>query len=125
MKTVRKDIRGLEETTLKIIEEYALKQGVSSNDLLREVITDYAKRIQEIEASEVLHAQIDDLIAANNELINTQNQNTLVMGELTKKIISRLDFYLPPIDIKEIQKSRLKENNDVKNIRLDKEDFFK
>lgn len=112
MKTVRKDIRGLEETTLKIIEEYALKQGVTSNDLLREVINDYAKRIQEIEASEVLHAQIDDLITANNELIDTQNQNTLVMGELTKKIISRLDFYLPPIDIDEIEKSRLKEKNE-------------
>lgn len=95
MKKIRKDIRGLDEETLNVIEQYAQKEGVTANELLRELITDYAKRIQEIEASEILHAYIDDLIEANNRLIQTQNENTLVIGELAKKIIERLDFYLP------------------------------
>ncbi|WP_099044400.1 hypothetical protein [Leuconostoc citreum] len=95
MKKIRKDIRGLDEDTLNVIEQYAQKAGVTANELLRELITDYAKRIQEIEASEILHAYIDDLIEANNRLIQTQNENTLVIGELAKKIIERLDFYLP------------------------------
>lgn len=112
MKTVRKEVRGLDENDVLVIEKYAEKQGLTFNMLVKDVITDYAKRIQEIEASEVLHAQIDDLITANNELIDTQNQNTLVMGELTKKIISRLDFYLPSVDTNEIKKSRLKEKNE-------------
>ncbi|WP_349549764.1 hypothetical protein [Leuconostoc pseudomesenteroides] len=93
MKTIRKEVRGLDKNDVIVIEKYAEKQGLTFNMLVKDVITDYAKRIQEIEASKVLHAQIDDLIAANNELIDTQNQNTLVMGELSRKIISRLDFY--------------------------------
>ncbi|WP_349535065.1 hypothetical protein [Leuconostoc citreum] len=95
MKTLRKDIRGLDHDVLDVIESYAQKQNVTSNDLLREVINDFAKRIEEVEASKVLHAQIDDLITANNRLIETQNQNTIIVGELARKIIERLDFYLP------------------------------
>lgn len=112
MATTIKTIRGIDQKTLDVIEERGKNLGVSSNELIRTVLDDYAKRIQEIEASEVLHAQIDDLIASNNELIDTQNQNTLVMGELTKKIISRLDYYLPSLDTNEIKKSRLKEKNE-------------
>ncbi|MGR8823250.1 hypothetical protein [Leuconostoc citreum] len=95
MKTLRKDIRGLDQDVLDVIEKYAEKQNVTSNDLLREVINDFAKRIEEVEASKVLHAQIDDLITANNRLIETQNQNTIIVGELARKIIERLDLYLP------------------------------
>ena len=95
MKTLRKDIRGLDQDVLDVIEKYAEKQNVTSNDLLREVINDFAKRIEEVEASKVLHAQIDDLVTANNRLIETQNQNTIIVGELTRKIIERLDLYLP------------------------------
>ncbi|MGR8808909.1 hypothetical protein [Leuconostoc citreum] len=95
MKTLRKDIRGLDQDVLDVIEKYAEKQNVTSNDLLREVINDFAKRIDEVEASKVLHAQIDDLITANNRLIETQNQNTIIIGELARKIIGRLDLYLP------------------------------
>ncbi len=52
-----------------------------------------------------LDADIDELIDANNNLIQDHNDNTLVFGELAKKIISRLDFYLPPLadDIEQIQ----------------------
>lgn len=95
MKTLRKDIRGLDQDVLDVIEKYAEKQNVTSNDLLREIINDFAKRIDEVEASKVLHAQIDDLITANNRLIETQNQNTIIIGELARKIIERLDLYLP------------------------------
>ncbi|MGR8774177.1 hypothetical protein [Leuconostoc citreum] len=124
MATTVKTIRNIDQKTLDVIEERGKKLGVSSNELIRTVLDDYAKRLQEIEASEVLHARIDDLITANNELIDTQNQNTLVMGELTKKIISRLDYYLPPIDVNEIQKSSLKVKKEVNNLERDKREFF-
>ncbi|MCK8605766.1 hypothetical protein LNP18_06560 [Leuconostoc citreum] len=123
MATTIKTIRGIDQNTLDVIEKRGEKLGVSSNELIRTVLDDYAKRIQEIEASEVLHAQIDDLIAANNELIDTQNQNTLVMGELTKNIISRLDFYLPFIDTNDIKKSRRHENKGAVNPDKDNYEF--
>ncbi|WP_349550028.1 hypothetical protein [Leuconostoc pseudomesenteroides] len=126
MKTVRKDIRGLDEQTLNVIEDYARKQGVTSNELLRELIIDYAKRIQEIESSKILHAYIDDLISANNELIQTQNQNTLVIGKLAKTIIERLDFYLPEMDTPDVEektKSRQKGENNSSVPELNSTDF--
>lgn len=95
MKTTRKEIRGLDNEVMLIIEKRAEKVGTTSNQLIKELITDYARRIEEVEASKVLHAQIDDLITANNRLIETQNQNTIIVGELARKIIERLDLYLP------------------------------
>lgn len=116
MRTIRKDIRGIEPETIEVIEKYATQQGVTSNDLLRDVINDFAKRIQEVESSKILHAQIDDLIEANNRLIKTQNDNTFAMGEIAKTILERLDYYLPSIDTNEIHKARLKENFELKNV---------
>lgn len=106
MKTVRKDIRGLDQSVLDVIEEYAQKQNVTSNELLRDVINDYAKRIKEIESSKILHAQIDDLIEANNRLIETQNRNTIAMGEIAKTILERLDYYLPQMAGQTTEKNR-------------------
>ncbi|WP_349550125.1 hypothetical protein [Leuconostoc pseudomesenteroides] len=95
MKTTRKELRGLDTEVMMIIEKRAEKVGTTSNQLIKEMINDYARRIEEVEASKVLHAQIDDLVTANNRLIETQNQNTIIVGELARKIIERLDFYLP------------------------------
>ncbi|BAX72900.1 hypothetical protein [Leuconostoc mesenteroides] len=123
MRTIRKDIRGIEPETIEVIEKYATQQGVTSNDLLRDVINDFAKRIQEVESSKILHAQIDDLIEANNRLIKTQNDNTFAMGEIVKTILERLDYYLPYIDTNEIQKARPKEKNEPFRLDFDNEDF--
>lgn len=119
MNTTRKEIRGIDISVLEIIENYAKENNITSNQLIKEVITDFAKRIQEVDSSKILHAQIDDLIEANNRLIRTQNENTLAMGEIAKTIVERLDYYLPPIDTNEIQKARLKGKNDVYNFDLD------
>lgn len=119
MATIVKTIRGLNYRTIELIEQRATKLNVSPNELIREVLDDYAKRIQEVDSSKILHAQIDDLIEANNRLIRTQNDNTLAMGEIAKTIIERLDYYLPPIDTNEIQKARLKGKNESSNFDLD------
>ncbi|CCF25163.1 MULTISPECIES: hypothetical protein [Leuconostoc] len=96
-----KTIRGIDTETINLIDARASELNVTSNELIREVLKDYAKNIQEVESSVVLHAYIDDLIEANNRLIQTQNQNTLVIGQLAKKIIERLDFYLPKMELPE------------------------
>ena len=96
-----KTIRSIDTETINLIDARASELNVTSNELIREVLKDYAKSIQEVESSVVLHAYIDDLIEANNRLIQAQNQNTLVIGELAKKIIERLDFYLPKMEIPE------------------------
>ncbi|MGQ2284479.1 hypothetical protein [Leuconostoc pseudomesenteroides] len=123
MKTTRKEIRGIDISVLEIIETYAKNNNITSNQLIKEVITDFAKRIQEVQSSNILHAQIDDLIEANNRLIKTQNDNTFAMGEIAKTILERLDYYLPSIDTNEIQKARLKEKNESSNFDLDNETF--
>lgn len=123
MKTTRKEIRGIDISVLEIIETYAKNSNITSNQLIKEVITDFAKRIQEVESSKILHAQIDDLIEANNRLIKTQNDNTFAMGEIAKTILERLDYYLPSIDTNEIQKARPEEKNEPFKLDFDKEDF--
>lgn len=123
MTTIVKTIRGLDSKTIELIEQRANKLNVNPNDLIREVLNDYAKRIQEVESSKILHAQIDDLIEANNRLIKTQNDNTLAMGEIAKTILERLDYYLPSIDTNEIQKARPKEKNETFKFHFANEDF--
>lgn len=97
MQTVRKDIRGLDPKDLEIIAKHAEEDGVSTNDLLREVISDYAHRLEEDKASKVLHAYIDDLIMANNNVVHGLNDNTIAIGEMFKVLLDRLDMYLPQL----------------------------
>lgn len=101
-----KTIRGIDTETINVIDARASELNITSNELIREVLKDYANRIQEVESSEILHAYIDDLIEANNRLIQTQNQNTLVIGELAKKIIERLDFYVPEMRSPDFEKNK-------------------
>lgn len=88
---VTKTIRLLESDDLEVIEEHAKNEDVTTNELLRMIISDYATQLRERQASETLHAYIDDLIAANNNLVLTTNYNTVVIGEVLKVFLSKLE----------------------------------
>jgi hypothetical protein len=88
MQTVRKEVRGLNKQDLNIIEQRAKSEGTSTNELLRIVITDYAKRIREDSAAKVLHTYLDDLIMANNNVVHALNDNTIAIGDMFKTIFS-------------------------------------
>ena len=122
MAGITKTVRNIDNHALEVIEEHALKEDVTANQLIRELIEAYAQRLERMDASQKLDADIDELIDANNNLIQAHNDNTLVFGELAKKIISRLDFYLPPLadDIEQIQNNaRPQEKNLPKAINFD------
>ncbi|ANY10950.1 hypothetical protein [Leuconostoc lactis] len=122
MGNVTKTIKYVDEHALKIIEVHAKQENVTGSQLIREQIEAYAQRLERMDASKKLDADIDELIDANNNLIQAHNDNTLVFGELAKKIISRLDFYLPPLadDIEQIQNNaRPQEKNLPKAINFD------
>lgn len=91
METVRKEIRGLDKSDLDIIEKFAKNNNIRTNELLKEVVHDYAIQIRERHASNTLHAYIDDLIAANNNLVLTTNYNTVVIGETLKFFLDKLE----------------------------------
>lgn len=90
METVRKEIRGLDKADLDIIEQHAQEENIRTNELLMSIIHDYATQIREQQSSETLHAYIDDLIAANNNLVLTTNYNTVVIGEALKIFLDKL-----------------------------------
>lgn len=106
MTLVRKEVRGLEKSDLIIIDQRAKEEGTSTNELLRIVISDYAKRIKEDDAAKTLHSYIDDLIMANNNVVHGLNENTLVIGEMFKTILARLEMYFPELndEVARIQK---------------------
>ena len=91
MEIVRKEIRGLDKADLDIIEQHAQEENIRTNELLMSVIHDYATQIREQQSSETLHAYIDDLIAANNNLVLTTNYNTVVIGEALKIFLDKLE----------------------------------
>lgn len=91
METVRKEIRGLDKADLDIIEQHAQEENIRTNELLMSIIHDYATQIREQQSSETLHAYIDDLIAANNNLVLTTNYNTVVIGEALKIFLDKLE----------------------------------
>lgn len=91
METVRKEIRGLDKADLDIIKQHAQEENIRTNELLMSVIHDYATQIREQQSSETLHAYIDDLIAANNNLVLTTNYNTVVIGEALKIFLDKLE----------------------------------
>lgn len=97
MTLVRKEVRGLEKSDVVVIEQRAQAEGTSTNELLRIVITDYAKRIREEAAAQTLHSYIDDLILANNNVVRGLNDNTLAIGEMFKTILARLELYFPEL----------------------------
>ncbi|MGL4690329.1 MAG: hypothetical protein ACRCV1_09825 [Leuconostoc mesenteroides] len=122
MENVTKTIKYIDEHSLKIIEAHAKQENVTGSQLIREQIEVYAQRLERMDASKKLDADIDELIDANNNLIRAHNDNTLVFGELAKKIISHLDFYLPPLvdDIEQIQNNaRPQEKNLPHSINFD------
>ena len=91
METVRKEIRGLDKADLDIIEQHAQEENIRTNELLMSIIHDYATQIREQQSSETLHAYIDDLIAANNNLVLTTNYNTVIIGEALKIFLDKLE----------------------------------
>lgn len=91
MENTRKEIRGVNPKYLTVIQSYAEQNNMKMNTILVDVIEAFGKKISELQASEVLHSQIDDLITANNNLINSQNQNTLVIGESLKAFAEQLE----------------------------------
>jgi len=107
MALVRKEVRGLEIDDLFIIDQRAKEEGTSTNELLRIVITDYAKRIKEDNATNILHSYLDDLIMSNNNVIHGLNENTIAIGEMFKTILARLEMYFPDLndEVERIQKN--------------------
>ncbi|MEE8831331.1 MAG: hypothetical protein SOI57_00180 [Leuconostoc gelidum] len=107
MALVRKEVRGLEKDDLFIIDQRAKEEGTSTNELLRIVITDYAKRIKEDNATNILHSYLDDLIMSNNNVIHGLNENTIAIGEMFKTILARLEMYFPDLndEVERIQKN--------------------
>ncbi|WP_154266214.1 hypothetical protein [Leuconostoc lactis] len=119
---VRKEVRGLEKSDLVTIDQRAKEEGTSTNELLRIVITDYAKRIREDDAAKILHSYIDDLIIANNNVVHGLNDNTIAIGEMFKTILARLEMYFPDLsdEVERIQKNaRPQEKNLPKSIDFD------
>lgn len=122
MKGVTKTIKNIDESALKIIEAQASKENVSSSQLIREQIEDYAKRLEEDSAAQALHMYIDDLIMANNNVVHGLNDNTIAIGEMFKTILARLDMYFPDLndEVERIQKNaRPQEKNLPKSIDFD------
>lgn len=122
MALVRKEVRGLEKDDLFIIDQRAKEEGTSTNELLRIVITDYAKRIKEDNATNILHSYLDDLIMSNNNVIHGLNENTIAIGEMFKTILARLEMYFPDLndEVERIQKNaRPQEKNLPKSIDFD------
>lgn len=114
---VRKEVRGLEKSDLLIIDQRAKEEGTSTNELLRIVISDYAKRIREDDAAKVLHSYIDDLIIANNNVVYGLNENTVAIGEMFKTILSRIEMYFPDLndEVARIQKNASPQEKNLSN----------
>ena len=99
METVRKEIRGLDKDDIDIIEQFAKEENVRTNELLKTVIHNYAVQVRERQSSDILHAYIDDLIAANNNLVLTTNYNTVVIGETLKVFLDKLEKLVGDSDL--------------------------
>lgn len=122
MAGITKTVRNIDEHALKIIEEHALKEDVTANQLIRELIEDYAKRLEEDSAAKTLHTYLDDLIMANNNVVHGLNDNTIAIGEMFKTILARLEMYFPELndEVERIQKNaRPQEKNLSKSIDFD------
>lgn len=107
MKGITKTIKNIDEHALNIIEVQASKENVSSSQLIREQIEDYAKRLEEDGAAKTLHTYLDDLIMANNNVVHGLNDNTIAIGEMFKIILARLEMYFPDLndEVERIQKN--------------------
>ncbi|MGQ4573942.1 hypothetical protein ACUIJP_07650 [Leuconostoc pseudomesenteroides] len=122
MKGITKTIKNIDEHALKIIEAQGSKENVSSSQLIREQIEDYAKRLEEDSAAKTLHTYLDDLIMANNNVVHGLNDNTIAIGEMFKTILARLEMYFPGLndEVERIQKNaRPQEKNFPKSIDFD------
>ena len=122
MKGITKTIKNIDEHALNIIEAQASKENVSSSQLIREQIEDYAKRLEEDSAAKILHTYLDDLIMANNNVVHGLNDNTIAIGEMFKTILARLEMYFPDLndEVERIKKTaRPQEKKLPKSINFD------
>ncbi|MBZ5977825.1 hypothetical protein KII91_00510 [Leuconostoc gelidum subsp. gelidum] len=95
---ITKTIKLLNSEDLEIIEQQANSEGITTNELLRVIISNYASQLNRQKSSRVLQPDIDDLIIANNNMITAMNYNTVVIGETLKVFLSKYKTVLASPD---------------------------
>ncbi|MBK0040801.1 MULTISPECIES: hypothetical protein [Leuconostoc] len=93
METTKIDVRNISKEIITEFDQRATELNISRNDLLLDVLNDYADRLEKKKYANGLHDELDDLIESVNSVAKANELNTLALGEAMTELLKQITTY--------------------------------
>ncbi|MBX8456249.1 hypothetical protein [Apilactobacillus kunkeei] len=98
MASNRLNIRGLSDEQLTWLKQAANKYNVSISAYVLMVLEQHIEQKEKQQAELILSSPLNELIEANNRSVQTQNANTVAIGEMLKEMTKTFSSQLDRIE---------------------------
>lgn len=100
MESNRLNIRGLSNRQLTWLKQEADRQKMSTSAYVLFVLEQHIAQKETQHAEQFLTSPLNELIEANNRSVQTQNANTVALGEMLKEMTQTFSQQLSQIENK-------------------------
>lgn len=100
MESNRLNIRGLNNQQLAWLKDEAVTNKMSISAYVLIVLQHHIEQKETQRAAQILSSPLNELIEANNRSVQTQNANTVAIGEMLKEMTKTFSTQLSQIENK-------------------------
>lgn len=98
MERTKIDIRGLKVDEIDYLKQQAKQQNISLNAYLVSLLQSVIRQKKMQQAELILTSPLNELIEASNRSVQTQNANTVAIGEMLKEMTEQINERLSRIE---------------------------
>ncbi|MCK8617995.1 hypothetical protein LNP00_06475 [Fructobacillus sp. M158] len=98
MNRTKIDVRGLKVDEIDYLKQQAKLQNMSLNAYLVSLLQNVIQQKKRHQAELLLSSPLNELIEANNRSVQTQNANTVAIGEMLKEMTMTFSSQLNRIE---------------------------
>ncbi|CAK1253195.1 hypothetical protein [Fructobacillus tropaeoli] len=100
MERTKIDVRGLKVDEIDYLKQEAKAQNLSLNAYVVSLLQVKIRQQKTQHAEQILTSPLNELIEANNRSVQTQNANTVALGEMLKEMTQTFSQQLSQIENK-------------------------
>ncbi|CAK1237773.1 hypothetical protein R55210_AODCCCNP_00674 [Fructobacillus fructosus] len=98
MESNRLNIRGLNDQQISWLKQEADKRKISVSAYMLMVLEEHIAQKEKQQAELILSSPLNELIEASNRAVQTQNANTVAIGEMLKEMTEQITDRLSRIE---------------------------
>lgn len=98
MESNRLNIRGLNDHQISWLKQEADKRKISVSAYMLMVLEEHIAQKEKQKAELILSSPLNELIEASNRAVQTQNANTVAIGEMLKEMTEQITDRLSRIE---------------------------